>query len=205
MYKIITWVLFALSALSCNEQNKKIDLASTGLENEKEVATPKRVATSPQETETASAVFIYDGTMLSEISDVETNVFLYEGNLVIQLLKGKHEISFSLGGANLYSQKPYAGIFTNAPNEDETTALLNLYLEESATDGNNEKVKIPMIFDGMAKLRAFNKQEIKIEINAKEGFYSEMNTPETWKHFEAKIVAKNPEITNNSNNTNPFY
>ncbi|MDN3724032.1 hypothetical protein QRD02_06530 [Aequorivita sp. SDUM287046] len=203
MYKVIICVLTVFSALSCNEQNKKIDLASTG--KEKAVAGHESAATATQETKNASALFTYDGKILSEISNFETKVFLYDGNLVLQLLKDKQEINFSLGGTNLYSQKPFAGIFTTAPKENETTALLNLYLEESTTENGNEKIKVPILFDGTATLEAFNKQEIQIEINARGGFYSEMNNPENWKPFYAKIVAKNPEIENQTNITNLYY
>src|SRR5690606_28859668 len=93
--------------------------------------------------------FSFDNKTILSRDDFDCKVSVYEGSLIIQLFKGKEEILISLGGANLYSQKPVSGIFTLDSQADENTALVSIH---TIDDDSGEKIKAPMFFGGKAKI-----------------------------------------------------
>jgi len=147
--------------------------------------------------------FSYDHKTILSRNDFECNVFVYEGSLVIQLIKDKEEVNISLGGINLYSAKPFAGNFTLASQENENTALVSIYANDT---NSGERIKSPIFFDGKLEIISFNEKELRIEIDALGGSYNDMKKTDNWKTIKGSVVAINPQFSQiNENIKKLFY
>lgn len=184
-------VLFVV-LVACNSQNNNIQaqISTNAVKKPIENSNTNTIdATEPKTQKANVATFSYDNHELLSRTDFECKIFVYEGSLVMQLLKDKEEINISLGGTQLYGQKPYSGSFTLSPQDNETTAMVSIHVNNPKS---GEKITAPMFFDGKATFVQFNKDEIQIDIDALGGFYGDMDNTANWKPIKGHVRAKNP-------------
>ncbi len=146
------------------------------------------------------AKIYYDDKLLLERTDFVAKVVLHDGVLIVLLSKDREEINISFGGLSLFKQKPYSGNFNLSPKENENTVLVSIHVEGSQSSNNSEKIKAPMFFGGTATVVQFNQEEVKVEINAKGGFYSDLDKPASWKPITGTVVVKSADFTQSTIN-----
>lgn len=195
----------SLFFVACHSKNENIqadksnDLVSKPTQ---ETVSYKAVDNVPKTQSTNLVEFSYDNNELLSRTDFECKVFVYEGTLVVQFLKDKEEINISFGGINIYKEKPYSGNFTLAPQENENTALMSIYVNDTLS---GKQIKAPMCFDGKASIISFKEKEIRIEINALGGFFSDMENIAGWKPINGMLVAQNPVFSEMNNDIRKLF
>ncbi|MBA3987293.1 MAG: hypothetical protein H0X63_12140 [Flavobacteriales bacterium] len=133
MQTFLFYILVSLLFLGCNQKNKNtagnIIEESKLVESRDTTSASSIVVKESQDMENATVVkFEFANEVLFDRPDFSNNVVIHNGVIVVQLLKDKEEVIFTLGGIKAFDQKPYKGNFTSTPSEKETTVLVDMHI-----------------------------------------------------------------------------